>query len=181
LPGGVAFDGAGNLYVTDAGNQNIRKIAPGGVVTALAGAVGNAGNVDGTGAAAQFNFPIGLATDSLGNVYVADTQDQAIRRIMPGGVVTTLAGSARRNGVAGGTDPAAVFRGPRGMAMDGAGNSHVADTFAIRKITPAVAGAAADRATRSGAMHTPTGRRAGLRRTAPPADPSGHTIPLRCV
>ena len=91
-PSGVAVDAAGNLYVADTANHTIRQITPGGVVTTLAGLVGFSGSADGTGSAAQFNQPRGVAVDSAGNVYVADTGNHTIRKLMPGGVVSTLAG-----------------------------------------------------------------------------------------
>jgi len=71
-PYGVAVDGSGNVYVADNANHIIRKITPAGVVTTLAGLAGNSGSADGTGSAARFNFPFGVAVDGSGNVYVAD-------------------------------------------------------------------------------------------------------------
>lgn len=137
LPFSVAADGAGNIYVADFGNDTIRKIAPGGVVTTLAGSAGQAGSSDGTGNAARFYAPAGVATDSAGNVYVADTHNQTIRKITSGGVVTTLAGLAGAVGSADGTGSAARFSYPGGVAVDGAGNVYVADQSnnTIRKIT----------------------------------------------
>ncbi len=138
-PFGVATDSAGNVYVADAFNSTIRKITPAGVVTTLAGAAGVFGSADGTGAAASFNFPQGVATDSTGNVYVADTVNSTIRKITPAGVVTTLAGTAGVSGSADGTGAAARFNRSQGVATDGAGNVYVADTnnSIIRKITSA--------------------------------------------
>src|SRR5207302_1125096 len=138
-PFGVATDSAGNVYVADTFNNTIRKITPAGVVTTLAGTAGVAGSTDATGAAARFTSPESVATDSAGNVYVADTGNNTIRKITPAGVVTTLAGTA---GVVGSTDAigaAASFGFPNGVATDSAGNVYVADTLnsTIRKITPA--------------------------------------------
>jgi sugar lactone lactonase YvrE len=137
-PFGVAVDSAGNVYVADNGNSTIRKITPGGVVTTLAGTAGSYGSADGTGPAAQFNYPQGVAVDSVGNVYVADTFNSEIRKITPGGVVTTLAGTAHSPGTADGTGPAARFNYPDGVTVDSAGNVYVADTInhTIREISP---------------------------------------------
>jgi streptogramin lyase len=138
-PGGVAVDGAGNVFVADSNNNTIRKITPSGVVTTLAGTAGLSGSADGTGAAARFNWPTGVAVDGAGNVFVADSDNNTIRKITPAGVVTTLAGTANASGSADGTGAAARFNGPEGVAVDGSGNVFVADygNNTIRKITPA--------------------------------------------
>jgi sugar lactone lactonase YvrE len=121
----------------DRGNNTIRRITPGGVVTTFAGTAGVQGSTDGTGAAASFFAPVSTAVDSAGNVYVGDTQNSTIRKITPAGVVTTLAGTAGVIGSADGTGPAAQFSGIEGLTIDGAGNLYALDTNAIRKITPA--------------------------------------------
>jgi sugar lactone lactonase YvrE len=135
-PSGVAVDGAGNVFVAD-GNNTIRKITPSGVVTTFAGTAGSYGSADGTGGAARFSSPEGVAVDGAGNVFVADTGNNTVRKITPAGVVTTLAGSADSSGSADGTGAAARFNGPQGVAVDGSGNVFVADTGnnAIRKIS----------------------------------------------
>ncbi len=135
-PQGVAIDGSGNVYVADTGNYTIRKITPGGAVTTLAGKTGSSGSADGTRSAARFNNPSGVAVDGSGNVYVADTGNYTIRKITPGGVVTTFAGKAGSLGSADGTGSAARFEGTQGVAVDGGGNVYVADFCEIRKITP---------------------------------------------
>jgi len=127
-PYAVAVDHAGNVFVSDSGNQAIRKITPAGVVTTFAGLPGYAGHADGTGPDAQFWNPQGLALDDQGNLYVADTGNQTLRKITPAGVVTTLAGEPEATGVADGAGAAARFNGPGGAAVDAAGNLYVADT-----------------------------------------------------
>ena len=116
-PNGVAVDAAGNIYVADYGNNLIRKINPDGVVTTLAGS-GAAGSANGTGTAASFFSPAGVAVDGAGNVYVADYGNNLIRKIDPNKVVTTLAGA---------TKGAGYFNGPTGVTADAAGNVYVAD------------------------------------------------------
>lgn len=136
-PSGVAADGSGDVYVADTGNHAIRKIvAATGAVTTLAGLAGSSGSTDGTGSAARFFSPRGIAVDGSGNVYVADTANYTIRMITPAGIVTTLAGMAGRWGDTDGTGSAAQFKGPAGVTVDGSGNVFVADTSGstIRKI-----------------------------------------------
>ncbi len=136
-PRSVAVDSNGNLFVADANNHTIRKISPTGTVTTLAGAAGISGSTDGTGPAARFSSPAGVAVDGLGNILVADTANQIIRKITPAGVVTTLAGAAGIAGHADGLGSAARFGYPVGVAVDSAGNIYVTDndTSTIRKIT----------------------------------------------
>lgn len=138
-PSGVAFDAAGNLYVADYYNYAIRKITPDGTVTTLAGRVGESGSNDGIGNSARFDRPLGLAADSSGNVYVADSGNHLIRKVTQDGVVTTLAGSPGNAGNTDGTGREARFRSPCDVAVDAAGNVVVADAYnhVIRKVSPA--------------------------------------------
>jgi sugar lactone lactonase YvrE len=136
-PGGIAADGTGTVYVADTNNHTIRKIAPGGIVTTLAGLAGSSGSADGTGSAARFNMPRAVAVDAAGVVYVADSSNRTIRRITPLGVVTTVAGLAGSGGFSDGIGSAARFSGPQGIAVDSTGTLYVADSSAhtIRRVT----------------------------------------------
>lgn len=137
-PQGITHDASGNLYVVDTGNQKIRKITPAGIVTTLAGRSRSPGSADGVRFNAQFNSPTGIAIDASGNLYVADTGNNTIRKITPDGVVTTLAGTPGPSGDADGSGAAARFNQPSNIAIDAAGNLYVTDTgnLLIRKITP---------------------------------------------
>jgi sugar lactone lactonase YvrE len=135
-PGGVAVDSEGNLFIADTNNFIIRKITPTGVVTTIAGSPGTNGSMDGNGTAASFAYPAGIAVDGSGNIFVADSGNFVIRKIAPGGEVTTFAGTAGEVGSEDGTGAGARFMCPGGLALDRAGNLFVAD-YSIRKITPA--------------------------------------------
>jgi serine/threonine-protein kinase len=133
FPKGVKLDANGNLYIADFNNNAIRKITPSGVVTTLAGS-GIAGSADGTGAAATFNHPKGIAVDANGNVYVGDVDNNEIRKVTSAGVVTTLAGTTTP-GSADGIGAAASFKLPKGVTLYGDNTLYVADgNNEIRKI-----------------------------------------------
>src|SRR5882724_2349527 len=134
-PFGVAVDSLGNLYVADAGDSNrIRKIAIDGQVATFAG--NSEGFRDGQGTSAAFNTPSAIAIDSKNNLYVADTGNNAIRKISSTGLVETLAGDGKP-GNRDGPARSAQFNGPIGVAVDKDGNVYVADTYndRIRQIT----------------------------------------------
>ncbi|MGD0938802.1 MAG: NHL repeat-containing protein [Terracidiphilus sp.] len=137
LTTGIAADSTGNVYVANWHNT-ILKITPAGVVMIFAGSPDVRGNADGIGSAARFTFPIGIATDGAGNVYVADKVSNTVRKITPAGVVTTLAGKAGISGHADGAGGNASFFSPTGVATDAAGNVYVVDSGnnIIRKINP---------------------------------------------
>ena len=136
-PIGVAVDDAGNAYLADQFTHTISKITSAGVVTTLAGTPGMAGAQDGSGSAARFNSPTGVAVDHAGNLYIADQNNHTIRKIDSAGVVSTFAGQAGQTGSTDGTGADARFYIPAGVAVDANGNVYVADlgNDTIRKIT----------------------------------------------
>jgi sugar lactone lactonase YvrE len=125
-PADVAVDRSGSIYVADTGNSVIRKITTDGTVTTLAGLAGQRGSENGTGTAARFNQPSGIAVDASGVIFVADTYNHTIRRITAAGVVSTFAGVPGISGYDDGSN--ALFNQPGGLALDASGNLYVADT-----------------------------------------------------
>lgn len=128
-PTGIAVDAQAFVYVADSQNGTIRKINQGNAVTTYAGTPGSFGTADGAAlTVARFNQPNGVAVDSTGVVYVADTFSHTIRRITTAGEVGTLAGLAGSAGSADGTGSSARFNLPNGVAVDSAGNVYIADS-----------------------------------------------------
>jgi len=125
-PADVAVDATGNLYVADFWNNRIQKITPAGVVSTLAG-TGNIGAINGIGKLASFNGPSGVAVDGSGNVYVADSGNNLIRKITSDGTVSTLAGTVVAVDTSNTITSAPLFSGPSGVAVDASGNVYVAD------------------------------------------------------
>ncbi|MES2388267.1 MAG: T9SS type A sorting domain-containing protein, partial [Bacteroidota bacterium] len=136
-PYGLALDAAGNLFISEQIGGTISKLTPAGNISIFAGS-GNDGFANGTGTAAEFKEPSGMVFDASGNLYVADSRNNAIRIINPAGVVSTFAGNGL-SGTADGNDSSASFSYPQGITIDSRGNFYVADVnnVSIRKITPA--------------------------------------------
>jgi sugar lactone lactonase YvrE len=138
-PMGLAVDASSNVYVADFGNDVIRMITPGGVVTTLAGVPGQAGDLDGPAAQALFNAPLGLSFDPSGNLNVTDSLVPAtnsteagnnlLRKITPTGVVSTIAGDAGVTGSSNGTGSAAQFYSLQGVRVSSSGEIFLADTY----------------------------------------------------
>lgn len=129
----IAIDASGNLYLTDSLNHNVRKITPAGIVTTLAGTPGVAGDADGQGSAASFNGPRGIALDKAGNVYVADTENNLVRRISTSGEVTTVAGKRGLTGNTLGAFDGALNR-PMGLVFDANGALLVTSANGVFKL-----------------------------------------------
>jgi sugar lactone lactonase YvrE len=136
-PWGVAVDRNGMVYVADTSSSTIRKISPAGAVSTFAGLAGNSGFSDGSGNQARFWNPHGVAADSAGNLYVADTANNTVRKVTSAGMVSTLAGRAGSPGLADGAPGVSQLRHPQGLAMTRYGVLYVADTdnHAIRVLT----------------------------------------------
>jgi sugar lactone lactonase YvrE len=141
-PAFIAIDRSNNVYITDAGNNRVRKVDPTGVITTFAG--GDTVNIGDGGPAtnAMLPSPAGITIDNSGNIYVATSSSQSrVRKIDPAGIITTIAGpgpgSAGINIGDGGPATGAIFNSPEGVATDAAGNVYVADTYhgRIRKIS----------------------------------------------
>lgn len=140
-PCDIVLDAQGNLYIADTGNAIIRKVTPDGQVITIAGTPRRHGYGGDNGPATQalLNAPRGLGIDPQGNLYIADTRNQRIRKVTPDGLITTLAGTGKM-GFSGDGGPAlqAQLRNPMDVAVDAQGNIFIADThnFRIRKVTP---------------------------------------------
>ena len=138
---GVTVDASGNLYIADSGNNVIRKVDTNGNISTLAGSTdGSSGYNEGSGSEAKFNYPSTLATDSKGNVYVTDSSNNRVRKITPGGTVSTVVGNGNR-GYENSEDFAALTSGitaPYGIAIDANDNIYLSDSWSylVRKITP---------------------------------------------
>jgi uncharacterized protein (TIGR03437 family) len=141
-PTGIGIDSAGNLYIADSENCRIRKAASGGGTNAITTIAGNGGvsysGDGGQATKAQLNTPQGVAADSSGNLYIADTANHAVRKVTAAGVISTLAGTGTAGYSGDGSAAAgAQLRGPQGVAVDSSGNVYIADTgnSRVRKVT----------------------------------------------
>jgi uncharacterized protein (TIGR03437 family) len=139
-PAGLAIDSAGTVYIADTGNHRVRKVTSDGKISNVAGigAAGYSGDL-GNATLAGLNSPAGIAVDKTGNLYIADTSNSRIRRVSPGGIITTIAGNGRfaYAGDGGAATSASLFF-PGGVAVGSSGNVYIADTQnnVVRVLTP---------------------------------------------
>ncbi|HXB11573.1 MAG TPA: T9SS type A sorting domain-containing protein, partial [Bacteroidia bacterium] len=145
-PAGIAFDGAGNMYISDGQNDVIRKVNTSGVISTFAGTYpgGNFSGDGGQATAAELNYPIGIIIDGLGYVYIADQDNHVVRMINPSGIITTVAGNnAAGNGYSGDGGPAtaAELSFPTGICLDASKLLYIADesNAIIRKVSAPLA------------------------------------------
>jgi sugar lactone lactonase YvrE len=139
-PFGVAVDGSGNLYIADFGNHCIRKVSPSGIITTVAGtgAYGYGGD-EGPATSAQLSYPLDVTVDGSGNLYIADRDNNRIRKVNASGIITTVAGTGTYGYSGdGGAAAFAQLHSPTSVAMDGDGNLYLADmgNHRIRKVNP---------------------------------------------
>jgi hypothetical protein len=134
----IASTPDGTLFVSDSSSNSIFKVSPDKILTLLAGTPGKAGAVDGPGDKARFKSPQGVAVDSNGTIYVADSGNQTVRRISPSGEVTTFAGKPGKRGTVDGRGAAARLDRPTSIAVDSGGTLYIAngEDNLIRKISP---------------------------------------------
>ena len=146
-PLGVAVDTQGNVYIADTGNHRVRRVNRGGTITddrgyGLGRTPGESRGFSGDGGpatAAQLSGPRGVAVDGQGNVYIADYYNNRVRKVNPGGTITTIAGTGMRGDFGdGGTAVSAQLDGPTGVAVDGKGNVYIADhgNDRVRRVSP---------------------------------------------
>ena len=136
----MAVDGQGNVYIADFFNSRVRKVSPGGTITTFAGTGIQGFSGDGGPAtSARLLGPQGVAVDGQGNVYIADGNDDRVRKVSPAGTITTFAGTGH-TGFSGDGGPAtsAQLSSPYGVAVDGKGNVYIADrqNIRVRKVSP---------------------------------------------
>jgi sugar lactone lactonase YvrE len=141
VPTGLVLDSAGNLYIADANNNRIRKVNTSGTITTVAGTgtMGFSGD-GGAATSARLNYPFGIALDSTGNLYIADRENDRVRKVDTSGIITTVAGGGTWPNLGdGGPATSALLKYPEGVLLDRDGNLYIADygNGRIRKVAGA--------------------------------------------
>jgi hypothetical protein len=141
VPGGVAIDAAGDIYIADTNNYRVRKVTPGGIISLVAGngTPGYSGD-GGLATAAELNNPTTVAIDGNGNLFIADSENNRIRKVTPAGIISTYAGNGvKAYGGDNGPATSAALNLPYGVAVDASGNVYIADSLnnRVRQVTPA--------------------------------------------
>jgi trimeric autotransporter adhesin len=137
---GLAVDQSGNLFIADAGNNEIRMVTPAGIITTVAGnGTGGFSGDNGPATSAQLNQPVAVAVDAAGDLFIADQHNNRIRMVTSTGIITTLTGSTAGYSGDGGPAGSAQISNPAGIDVDRAGNVFIADAGnnRIRMVTPA--------------------------------------------
>jgi len=141
VPQGVAVDASGNRYIADSGNHVVRKVAANGTITTIAGnGTAGFGGDGGSAASSQLNTPTGVAVDKSGNIYIADSGNNRVRKIAPNGSISTFAGTGAAGFAGdGGAAASAQLYTPFGLAVDASGNLYIAElgNSRVRKISTA--------------------------------------------
>lgn len=143
-PATLALDSTGNLYIADPSGQVVRKLAPNGIITTLAGNGAEGFTPDGAQATSGgLNYPEGVAVDAVGYVYIAEASNSRVRKVSPDGIITTVAGNGYPAGLGapvgdGGPATGATMSMPEGVAVNGTGSIWIADagSAAVRKVAP---------------------------------------------
>ena len=137
-PQGLAVDAEGNVFIADGNGARVRKVNSAGTITTIAGTgrIGFSGD-GGHATSAQLGWPYGVAVDGQGNVYIAEEQGGRVRKVSPGGTITTFAGGGSSTGD-GGPATSAQVRNPHGVAVDGQGNVYIAEyaSHRVRMVSP---------------------------------------------
>jgi trimeric autotransporter adhesin len=138
-PTGLALDRDGNLYIADSGNHRVRRVTPDGLITTVAGSgfSGFSGD-DAAAFAAELNFPTAVAIDDDGNLYIADTGNQRVRKVTPDGIIHTVAGDGTTGFAGDGVATSLPLSSPNGLAVEHSGTLLISDgyNFRIRRLTP---------------------------------------------
>jgi len=137
-PYGIAFDASGNLYISQSESHRVRKVTPSGVITTVAGnGVSGFSGDGGIATSASLNGPVGIALDTAGNLYISDSNNNRVRKVTPGGVITTVAGDGTTYGGSGDLATSRSIAFPFGVGIDASDNLYISNgNCLIQKVVP---------------------------------------------